>query len=240
MKRAPDFASEGALCQAFLLWVKRFDGWTVYAETHDWDILLAHADGTQIGVQAKLKFNMKALQQAVDWSAPSSFPDKPGPDFRAVLLPDQSGAVGLLSCLGLTEFWSHRGGQAFEPALDFRSFATRPWHYCNPVKRHTLPRYLPDVPAGVPSPCALTRWKIAALEIAATIELRGFVTRADFKRAGIDHRRWVREWLEPVLLVDAPGAWRWREGRAAPYQEQHPDVYPQVRTDIAVVLGMAA
>lgn len=241
MKREPQFKTEADLCTAFQAWVALFDGWTCYAETEGWDILLAHADGTQIGIQAKLKFNIKVLAQTIEsghgWQ-------ETGPDFRAVLVPDGAGFRDLANALGITTFNAVASSKyfrrpddirrsAFQPDITSRHFAADGrWHYCNPAKRHALPKYVPDVPAGVSGPCSLTRWKIGALEIAATIELRGYVTRQDFRRASIDHRRWVESWLEPADIAGVPGAWRWRDGVVQPFQTQHPEVYPQVLSDV--------
>jgi len=220
-----DFHTEAALCTAFIEWLKTQQGWTPYAETAGWDILLVHADGTQVGVQAKLKFNISVLCQAIEsglgW-------DEIGPDFRAIMVPQDQGADTLCAALGLTLIRPRKhysGSFTFEPSLDKHVYGYQRWHFMNPKKRHELPKYVPDVPAGVPSPSALTKWKIAALEICAVIELRGYVRLSDFRLAGIDHRRWRENWLEPV--PDKPGDWRWLNGND-PFSKQHPVVYPQV------------
>lgn len=224
---APQFATEAELCAAFIAWAARWPEWTAYPESCGWDILLAHADGTQVGIQAKLKLNLKVLAQAVaswhDWH-------DTGPDFRALLVPGGHGVGDLCDALGLGIFepnrWREQGAANFSPELDRRGYAH--WHYTNPTKRHVLPKYVPDVPCGVPGPLMLTPWKIAALEIVATIAVRGFVTRDDFKRAGIDHRRWTQLWLEPDLKS---GAWR-ANAKMPNFAAQHPVVYPQVLADV--------
>src|SRR6185312_7545021 len=69
VKRAPLFDTEAAMCAAFSEWAQG-QGWTPYAETAGFDILLVHGDGTQIGVQAKLRFNTAVLAQILsgtDW-----------------------------------------------------------------------------------------------------------------------------------------------------------------------------
>jgi hypothetical protein len=91
------FDTEAELCAAFIKWAEK-QGWKSYAETAGWDILLVAADGTQIGVQAKLRFNMKVLQQAVDYGL---WGRGIGPDFRAVLVPD-SGGKDICAALGMT------------------------------------------------------------------------------------------------------------------------------------------
>ena len=222
------FATEVALCASFLEWLKAFADWTPYAETEGWDILLVHADGTQIGVQAKLRFNMDVLHQAVEsgygWN-------ETGPDYRAVLVPEDSGGRNLCDALGLTLIRPRKMyGDRIEFSPDFSDRSHERWHYQNPGKRCPLPSYVPDVPAGASGPVALTRWKVGALQISAIIEIRGWVTRTDFRVAGIDHRRWIETWLEPV--PDQPGRWRWRDGKCESFSAQHPTVYPRVLADI--------
>lgn len=237
MKASKDvFATEADLCAAFIAWVRRSAGkfnfgvktpvWIPYPETAGWDILLVGADGTQIGIQAKLRFNLKVLDQTIPdvWSA---WNDE-GPDYRAILVPSgDSSAENICGAMGVTLFCarSHweRGVVEFTPLLDMDTW--RGWHFWNPVRRHQLPQFVPDVVAGASGPVQLTKWKIAALRIAARLELHGFVTRWDFKQIGIDIRRWVGPsgWLragaEPGQFVAAS---------AMPFAAQHPGVYPQV------------
>lgn len=243
MKREPPFKSEAEMCAAFIEWAKRFPEWTPYPETCDWDILMVHADGTQIGIQAKLKLNLAVIAQAIEQGG--WYPRRIGPDFRAVLVPEGHSLAFLCNAIGITVIDGYcdryATGKAsvpkFTPSLNDRD-DDREWHYVNPARRHELPRYVPaDVPAGVPSPSPLTRWKIAALEIVAMLEIHGRVTREDFKIAGIDHRRWTQPgwssaWLDPVPGV--PGAWQWNESKRSElaFAAQHPIVYPQVLADI--------
>lgn len=230
VKLEPLFKTEEELCAAFIAWSNQQKGWTAYPETAAWDVLVVHADGTQIGVQAKLKFNMEVLCQAVEqgngWGGQ-------GPDFRAILVPDRLGNADLCDALGLTLLRPDRGYGSvdrveFRPEFDPR-YTRFGWHYRNPDKRCALPRFVPDVPAGVPSPSPLTKWKIAALQICAVMQLRGYVTRPDFRLAGIDHRRWVEQWLQPV--PDQPGRWKWAKGFKG-WAAQHPKVYPQVLAEV--------
>jgi len=234
MKHPPAFATEADLCASFLAWSKRFAGWTAYAETAGWDILMAHADGTQIGIQAKLRLNIKVIAQAIEekWAISS-----PGPDFRAVLVPGNDGYSSICAALGLTvitadNYWGAKV-DTFSP--DLGSHSWQEWFYANPKKRHELPEYIPDVVAGSPAPMQLTRWKIGALKIAALIELRGHVTRTDFQEVGIDHRRWVQAWLEAV--PGSPGAWRFLPEGGGDFRAQHPTVYPQVLADVRKALA---
>jgi hypothetical protein len=232
------FKTEAELCAAFIAWATG-EGWTGYAETGGWDIVLAHPDGTQIGVQAKMKFNIKVLDQTVpeQWNA---WYDEAGPDFRAILLPaDAHGAEKICGALGIRVF-QHAGFErrTFNPSISMhRTWCG--WHWWSPKQRIKLPAYVPDVPAGASGPSQLTEWKVAALKIAAVLELRGYVTRADFKRYSIDPRRWLGppcEWIQPT---DVPG--RFERGPGLDFERQHPVVYPQVLEDVrAELAGMPA
>ncbi|MBN9463453.1 MAG: hypothetical protein J0H00_19760 [Burkholderiales bacterium] len=217
------FATEADLCVAFISRITQDRTWTAYAETAGWDILLVAGDGTQIGVQAKLRFNLKVLVQSLPdgWEAVQ----EEGPDFRSILIPSADAtAVSICEALGLGVFdWNRYGG--FRPEIDLRFL--RAWHYWNPGRRHPLPAFVPDVAAGASSPVQLTRWKIAALRIVARLELRGYITRSDFRGIGIDIRTWIgpRGWLR-AQVGDAPG--RFVAADLPPFSAQHPVVYPQV------------
>lgn len=237
----PRYRTEAELCAVFIDWVKRQEGWTAYPETEAWDILLAHVDGTQIGVQAKLRFNMKVLQQAVGtWYAW----DRVGPDFRAILVPDYAAGESQSICrpLGLMVFreryhgeWRGQKSIDFEPRIS-GPHAYQTWHYWNPAERLKLPAYVPDVIAGAPAPSQLTEWKIKALRICAVLELRGYVTRADFSHYNIDHRRWTAPdgWL---VANGTAGQWKWRDGEQG-FAVKHPTIYAQIRAEVAAALEM--
>lgn len=228
-KPAPKFATEAAMCAAFMDWA-RPQGWTPYPETADYDIVLVHADGTQIGIHAKLKFNIKVLCQLSEYI--TAF-DHPGPDFRALLVP--AGAVDVLcSALGFVAFEADRWDGRFTPSIE--AWQSYPWHFWNPSRRCELPRFIPDTTAGEPSPTQLTKWKIEALGIAATLELQGFVTRADFQHHGIDYRRWAQDWLE--AMAGSPGRWV-RGSRCPDFAAQHPVVYQKVRDETAARLAQS-
>lgn len=217
------FATEADLCAAFIADAKG-QGWTAYAETEGWDILLAAADGTQIGVQAKLRLNVKVLAQAIDdgWAM---WRDE-GPDFRAVLVPE-SGCDTICGALGLMLIHAMGSGGNFHPSIAQRGgYGGYRWHFWNPLRRHKLPDFVPDVAAGASGPTQLTKWKVAALRILARLEIRGHVTRLDFKELGIDIRRWVgpQGWLMPGAV---PGQFVAGPGDRM-MTRQHPDVWPQV------------
>ncbi len=222
------FGNEAALCAAFNDWA-RSKGWIPYAETAGWDVLLVGADGTQIGVQAKQRFNIKVLTQTIPDRWQIEWQEE-GPDFRTILLPKRDAdADNICGALGITVFYPVDSWKRVEfgPDIGERGAYYDHWHWWSPLKRCSLPEYVPDVVAGASGPVQLTKWKVAALKICALLELRGHVTRADFKRIGIDHRRWVgpEGWLE---LKD--GAYV--RGERLHFERQHPDVYRQVLADV--------
>lgn len=225
------FHTEAALCAAFIGAVG--EEWTPYAETAGWDILLVRKlDGSQIGIQAKLKLNADVVSQAIedDWGERIAGPH---PDYRAVLVP-YVGAGGfdrICDHLGVTVIRVYGEGEKrhfFRPNLPDdpkNPYTCRHWHETATVQRHRLPEYVPDVAAGAASPLQLTDWKIKAMKLAITLELRGHLTRRDFAHHRVDHRRWLTQgWLKV------------EEGRyvsdAFPdFKRQHPIVYDQIKDD---------
>ncbi|MBN9323681.1 hypothetical protein [Delftia acidovorans] len=235
-----NFENEAELCKAFIDWLADKSGdwhmghkvpvWTAYAETAGWDILLVADDGTQVGVQAKMQFNMKLLAQSVGgpdaWNAWS----ETGPDFRAVLVPKRSSEhEAVCAALGLDYIHplGYGGGFDFELQTDVaRASSWKSRRYWCPGQREKLPEFVPDVVAGAPAPMQLTPWKVQALRLMALLELRGYVTRQDFKAQKLDHRAWTqggRAWLAPGA---APG--QFVRGPGANFDRHHPIVYAQV------------
>lgn len=235
-KQPKAFATEAELCAAFIEALPK--GWTVYAETGGHDMLLVRAvDGRQIGVQAKLKLNVEVVNQAIEDGNWYRVADA-HPDYRAVLVPADSAGAFEKICghLGVTIIRMRpaglesyfRASPSFSPELPTdpkNGYVCREWHETATVKRHKLPEYVPDVRAGSPSPLQLTEWKIKAIKIAVTMELRGHLTRRDFQHHQIDHRRWITMgWIkaeEGHYVKDAfPN-----------FKKQHPVNYKQIKAD---------
>jgi hypothetical protein len=251
--KKPRYATEVDLCADFIAWAKSCAGqhrhgettplWTPYAETAGWDILLVAEDGTQIGVQAKLKFNMKVIAQSIPESW-DHWHDR-GPDYRAVLVPERdSGHENICAALGLKMFYpigpSWQSSRVeFAPEMSMGQMYGG-WHYWSPRKRCVLPEFVPDVPAGASGPVQLTKWKIQALRIVATLEVRGHVTRQDFRNHGVDPRRWTGPggWLVPrsERMQDAG---QYIRGPGLDFDRQHPDVYAQVLAEVREKLTAA-
>ena len=74
----------------------------------------------------------------------------------------------------------------------------------------------------------MTEWKVKALRILATIEVRGYVTKQDFKKHRIDHRAWTGA---QGLLVPGTEPGQFVRGKAS-FDKQHPTVYAQVLAEV--------
>lgn len=223
------FATEAALCAAFIAAIG--PDWIAYAETGSWDVLLVRkVDGFQIGIQAKLRFGVDVINQAIEsgWSYTIT---GPSPDCRAVLVPEaeDKGFGKICDHLGLNviKVGAVGTGWTFRPRLPTRGdrYSEGDWHETATVRRHSLPEYIPDVVAGAPSPLQLTDWKIKAIKLAVTLEMRKHLTRRDFAHHRVDHRRWVTQgWLK---VVDG----RYVKDAFPDFKRQHPRVYKQIKAD---------
>lgn len=228
------FAKETDLCAAFIAELP--DTWTAYPETGGFDILLSRAtDGFQIGIEAKLKLNAKVALQAAEYFG-YHYVDRPGPDCRAVLVPEgynrDLAAICRLLCITTIVVRPKRPYVICSPIHPRLpeigdSYWNDDWHECAPAKRIELPDWIPDVSAGDSAPVALTDWKVRAIKIVITLQRRGYVTRSDFAFFKISMSRWTQgRWL-----VKHPGG-GWTAGPYLPdFRAQHPVNFPQIDAD---------
>lgn len=230
----PPFAKESDLCAAFI--GALHETWTAYPETGGFDILLVRAaDGFQIGVEAKLRLNAKVILQAAENSR-YHYVDRPGPDCRAVLVPEahnrELSALARMLCVTVVAHRPPTRGvirSAIWPELPTLkdNHWDDAWYELCPARRLELPDWVPDVSAGASAPVALTDWKIRAIKIVITLEKRGFVTRKDFAFFKISMSRWTQGgWLKQ----DGRGGWI--AGEYLPdFRAQHPVNFPQIQAD---------
>lgn len=234
-KRKP-FETEADLCAAFIRWAETHSDWIAYPETGGWDILLVNPYGEQFGIEAKLAGNVKVLSQAIpdriDW-------DDCGPDYRGVLIGSRTKARDfeeVCDALGIHCFWPRE--HIFGDDLDRfgPSLKNTDWQHHGPLTRIALPDYVPDVRSGSSAPIRLTEWKVGALKLIARLEVRGFLTRQDFRDVGVDHRRWTqnRHWLR----LDSEG--RYLRGDKLIFDQQHPVVYGKILEETRTMLAAAS
>lgn len=216
------YPSEAAMCEV-LAAEARAAGWLVYPETGNWDMLLVRpGDGTQVGVQAKLRANVEVLDQAL---VPAR---QKGPNVHAVLVPSCSGAfrnVALeLKLLVLEAF--HFDAGKLSPGLKAR-YGLSLDELVKKAPRHThlkgpcwVPPFVPEGPCGVPGPRQVTKWKVGAAQLCARLRAAGHVTSGDFRELGLALSTWTRRggWLERVP-GSAPALYRVREGARLPDED---------------------
>jgi hypothetical protein len=216
------YCNESALCDSFMQRCTRY-GWSAYPETGDWDILLVR-DDIQIGVQAKLRLNVRVLEQCILKGAPNY---RRGPHYRAILVPRQKHyPTALLAKLKLLCFSDDNYNHALlrEPH-GLSRMSNYDWR---PIVPEWLPEVIPQVPAGAPAPLQLTKWKQAAMQLFARAEVQGYVTSADIKQLKLSPTVFQRMgWLIPngektgrlQRLVIAPASNHIRP------DQQHPQEY---------------
>ena len=233
MTKPQMFETEMAMCACFIDLVKAQNPeWTVYPETAGFDILLVRDDGFQIGIEAKLRLNLKVIAQSIPSSSAFLWRDQ-GPDCLAVMVPsDISACDGAKICsyLGVDVIRVDRpfltdedrkagmraeyiGKPRFYPDLPKQGW-TYGWHDRWVSERATLPDYVPDVPAGDKSPVQLTNWKIKAIKLLIILEKRGFVTSADFRHLEISPSRWTQGYADMVWLRKGEFRGQWVAGPA--------------------------
>lgn len=220
-------------------WTAHAPQWTVYHETAGWDLLLAHPNGVQVGIEAKLSLNAKVLEQAL----PGRWADACGPDYRAVLVPWdglQNHLEILAKHLGIVVLtvrsykgWNRTVQHSVRPLLpDERSNRSLgDWPNWCPAKRCALPDYVPDVSGGKAAPVALTPWKIKAIKLLILLERRGFVTRKDMAALQISPSRWTDHW-HGFLTAGGNGGYV-RCDRTPDLKAQHPTNWDQIEADFA-------
>jgi hypothetical protein len=224
-----EFKTEAELCAAFTAWVAaRRPDLKCYAECDGWDLLVVYPDGVQLGIQAKLRLNAEVIMQAV----PSDWHSQHGPEFRAVLVPEERGAfIGLARHCGLVVFagrtdWS-RHYEQFGPDLTPHNPYGLPWVDWCPETRCTVPEFATDSVAGSPSPITLTQWKTGALRVLAELEVAGKITRQTMRAFRVDQRRWIQMgWLKSTetrgtYVID----------HRPPFADQHPTAYAAILSE---------
>lgn len=256
--------TEAALCAEFV--DKLEPGWTVYPETCDWDLLLVLTEpqpltdsqhrvydrtaikrleaGTQVGIEAKLRANCTVLRQALPGTSWCDTENTAGPDFRAVLVPKAGGDFRCVAeHLGIVVLTTEKPGGYRSPVagrLEQLLWHSTAWHH---ARRYKLPEVVPDVPAGVPSPVKLTRWKLGAIKLSMRLRHKGYLVRADFKEFGIDPGRWYNSWLQPDGKVRGGRGLRWVAAPDwTPFDEQHPGAVAQLEEQglAAAIRGAAS
>lgn len=210
-------SSERALCTFFAADARR-GAWTVYPEQGNWDLLLVRR-GVQVGIQAKLIGGVEVILQALPSLNGQARYHRPevqtGPTYRAILVarfPGRTPRAERRRREEVYELARHLRLIVLEPpeppfrtsgwcrvgwhdnlsrsilscgtSLDFRYYRHRPEA---PV---WTPPFVPDLPAGVPSPRTVSPWMIAAVKLELRTRDRGWAclddARAETRAIGGD------------------------------------------------------
>lgn len=185
---------ESELCNVLIKYA-RSTGWKVYTETSGWDLLLVK--DIQIGIQAKLKDNIKVLVQTM----PSSH-DEAGPNVRAILVPRASkefkiitNALGLFVIEGLVQIRGKLGRKYWSKEIKTNLDKYNKKYITHPKKLCWTPDIEINVPAGVKSPRSITEWKIKAIKMCYKLQKKGYLTSKDFQEAELSITIWKIKWL---------------------------------------------
>jgi len=206
--------NEDELCEWFIDLAKSH-GWICYPETSGWDILLVR-NSIQIGVQSKVRANIKLLEQVLPSTQRRhgtnmiSTPEKfrgyiKGPDFRAILVPEEKIGTKTFSQLDhvchIIGIWMFAKGKPrkwgdpfhYGTALlkDPEEIHEYDWY---PPEKEWIPEIVPNLPAGVPNPVSFTPWKQQALRLIARAQVRGYVTSKDAKDLEINFTTFKQNW----------------------------------------------
>lgn len=197
---------ETELCSAFTDWVHG-SNWTPYPEIDDWDLVLVHPEGFQIGVEAKTQNSLKVVAQALR---------RPyrGPHVRAVLVPKKSSDLVTVCKHARVLVFSLHEIQIRKPSAQriLDGVAALDEFLWKSPRRIKLPPVVPQHAAGRPSGGGLSEWRVAALKLWARLEDHGFVTSQDFRDLGLSMKTWKGRWLIEAGSIPNPQTGR-RVGR---------------------------
>lgn len=245
-----DKFSEADLCAEFRAYLEKNYGAAVHPEVKDWDMVAVLGKvgqteipfGAHLGIQAKLLANVEVLYQA-------AVQHRIAPRFRCVLVRrassefiDLAAHLGLMvavrefrrSVFGRKSVWytAEEGFKLYGSPRDFGS------------KQFQLPPVVTSMPAGSRSPKQLTPWKVKALGLCRLAAAQGYLTTEDFKRAGVDMRRWVtcrwivktdmKAWVAPFKKGKAEGVLV-HQYNLGPRIGEITDGWEQVSKDLAEV-----
>jgi hypothetical protein len=225
------YNSENELCDVFIEHA-RGQGWKIYPETANWDILIAK--NIQIGIQAKLKDNVDVLSQACDWNhkfSDISF-NNPQPHLKAVLVPRASiefskvaHALGLFVIEGTAIEWNLAGEGKWIKQIKANLDGYNKKYLVAPKNLCWVPEIEIDVPAGVKSPKQITPWKVAAVKICIKLKDKGYLTSKDFKEAKLSMTLWKKKkWLLCSDTKDGKLAKYIRNPNAVLPDEKYPEI----------------
>lgn len=244
--------SEADLCAFFMREVgEELEGWVCHPETGGFDIVMAHVDGRQIGVEAKLQLNAKVADQILPSESSYRYLER-GPDHRLVIVRSiteaNAGIARMLTLLGVRVI-SPRLSFSSKDSKEIPKFQLRyelgrdedvrepDKHHgfnhayyghshmamfdWNPAKRIELPEIPSTAAAGVPGPVQMTPWKMGAMRVLARLRAQGYISTKQIAAEGVSPSIWTQSWL-----VRGEIRGQWLEGpKMTKIDQQHPELY---------------
>lgn len=216
---------ESDLCESFIGAAESY-GWTCYPETSGWDILMVR-EGTQIGVQAKLRANIKVIAQCLPpmyWSSRKLHFSirrkivRRGPHYRTVLVPKEKTSrdtlkdmINVCQALGIWVFADEQTGWSLLQDGMSKAYEEYSW---DPEEPEWIPDVVPkNVIPGASSPVQCTKWRQGALKLLARAKVFGKVTSQDAKELGVNMDLFVNRYNSDQWLVK-----NGRDGRFHTYE----------------------
>jgi hypothetical protein len=182
------FASEADLCLKFGEWA-RAHGYETDNECLGWDMMLVDQCDRRLGIQAKLKDDRVAVAQCLEGMK------EPTANAAAILMPYASESLRRLckaAGIGVATPIS-------EDAMGFVSFGLtipKTPFFDSVATLKPMPPGKNETPAGVKSPRKFTAWTEKELRLEVLFHRRGgWCNTKDFKRVGLDPRRFLPGWL---------------------------------------------
>lgn len=208
--------TESEFCARFMEAARR-DGWVPYPETSGWDLVLVWSgsgngsrtvggpilEGTQVGVEAKLRPSVEVLCQAY---RRVRFHSREKPHHAAVLVPKASRhfkevaealSLGVYTeehCADYSRFVKKTRWPEPRPRFYERRYIGPPSQRLEEANGVWIPPVVPGGPAGVPSPSPLTPWRVSAIRLCNRLREKGYVTSSDFKELGIRAQTFLDQW----------------------------------------------
>jgi hypothetical protein len=200
------------LCEHLSI-VARDQGFRVYPETGDFDLLLVAGEetngfesGTQIGVQAKLRDNVEVLAQALPRM--DRHPSQPMPHRYAVLVPRARREFRWLAArLSISVIEGRLLDNRYHSDLSFMTYHR--YQVQKPCWEPTVE--IPALQGGLPSVKPMTPWKLGAVGLCLLAEERGYITPEDFRSAAVSRSTFLqREWITRGQAVTVDGKKEYR------------------------------
>lgn len=185
------YSLEKDLCDDFIYFIKK-SSWKVYAEQNNWDMIIVRGK-IQVGVQAKLIANNKVLIQTLPKLPYTGI----GPTYRIALIAGFTGRTPRARFETRKIFYSMaRHFRVIVIDMSCRNKLMTGWdwnlgykggkrnlnlkHYnWRPSELEWVPPFIPNFPAGVPSPKHVSKWNLSMLDLRELELERGWICLED-------------------------------------------------------------